>query len=49
VPRPDYWRGYRLAPVEIEFWRDRASRLHERIQFTRSGPESTWDKQLLYP
>jgi pyridoxamine 5'-phosphate oxidase len=49
VPRPDHWRGYRLAPVEIEFWRDRASRLHERIQFTRSGPESTWDKQLLYP
>jgi pyridoxamine 5'-phosphate oxidase len=49
VPRPDYWRGYRLAPVEIEFWRDRASRLHERIQFRRAGPESAWDKRLLYP
>jgi pyridoxamine 5'-phosphate oxidase len=49
VPRPDYWRGYRLEPIEIEFWRDRPSRLHERIRFTRSGPGSVWDKRLLYP
>ena len=49
VPRPDYWRGYRLSPVEIEFWRDRPSRLHERISFTRSTPESRWGKRLLYP
>jgi pyridoxamine 5'-phosphate oxidase len=49
VPRPDYWRGYRLAPVEIEFWRDRPSRLHERVRFTRIRPESSWDKRLLYP
>lgn len=49
VPRPDYWRGYRLEPVEIEFWRDRPSRLHERISFTRSTPESGWVKRLLYP
>ena len=49
VPRPDYWRGYRLEPVEIEFWRDRPSRLHERIRFTRSGPKSAWEKPLLYP
>jgi pyridoxamine 5'-phosphate oxidase len=49
VPRPDYWRGYRLAPVEIEFWRDRPSRLHERIRFTRSDVASAWDKRLLYP
>jgi pyridoxamine 5'-phosphate oxidase len=49
VPRPDYWRGYRLTPIEIEFWRDRPSRLHERIRFTRSRPESAWEKRLLYP
>jgi pyridoxamine 5'-phosphate oxidase len=49
VPRPEYWRGYRLTPVEIEFWRDRHSRLHERIMFTRSTPESAWTRRLLYP
>jgi pyridoxamine 5'-phosphate oxidase len=49
VPRPEYWRGYRLEPVEIEFWRDRPSRLHERIMFTRSGLGSIWEKRLLYP
>jgi pyridoxamine 5'-phosphate oxidase len=49
VPRPEYWRGYRLAPVEIEFWRDRPSRLHERIKFSRPTPEATWERRLLYP
>jgi len=49
VPRPDHWRGYRLAPVEIEFWRDRPSRLHERLQFRRPNPESAWEKRLLFP
>jgi pyridoxamine 5'-phosphate oxidase len=49
VPRPEYWRGYRLTPVEIEFWRDRPSRLHERIMFTRSTPTSAWGRRLLYP
>jgi pyridoxamine 5'-phosphate oxidase len=49
VPRPDHWRGYRLTPVEIEFWRDRPSRLHERLQFKRHTPESPWEKRLLYP
>jgi pyridoxamine 5'-phosphate oxidase len=49
VPRPDHWRGYRLEPVEIEFWRDRPSRLHDRVMFKRARPESTWEKRLLYP
>jgi len=49
VPRPDYWRGYRLTPVEIEFWRDRPSRLHDRVMFSRATPEGPWEKRLLYP
>jgi pyridoxamine 5'-phosphate oxidase len=49
VPRPGYWRGYRLAPVEIEFWRDRPSRLHERLLFKRANPDSRWERGLLYP
>lgn len=49
VPRPDYWRGYRLAPLAIEFWRDRPFRLHDRLLFTRDAPGGPWSKQRLYP
>jgi pyridoxamine 5'-phosphate oxidase len=49
IPRPECWRGYRLAPVEIEFWRDRPSRLHDRVLFKRSTTESPWEKRRLYP
>jgi pyridoxamine 5'-phosphate oxidase len=49
VPRPDYWRGWRLVPLAIEFWRDRPFRLHDRLVFTREGPQSPWAKQRLYP
>jgi pyridoxamine 5'-phosphate oxidase len=47
IPRPDYWSGFRLMPVEIEFWRDREFRLHDRIQFRRAG--DGWQKTRLYP
>jgi pyridoxamine 5'-phosphate oxidase len=36
-------------PLEIEFWHDRPFRLHERVQFRRSGEASAWVKQRLYP
>jgi pyridoxamine 5'-phosphate oxidase len=49
VPRPDTWRGYRLNPTEIEFWRDRPSRLHDRLAFKRPTPDGPWEKRLLYP
>jgi pyridoxamine 5'-phosphate oxidase len=49
VPRPAHWRGWRLVPLSIEFWRDRPFRLHDRLQFTRETPSAVWSKQRLYP
>ena len=49
VPRPPHWTGFRIRPVEIEFWHDRPFRLHDRIVFRRSTPEGDWQKTRLYP
>ncbi len=47
IPRPPWWSGFRIRPVQIEFWADRPFRLHDRIRFTKAG--DGWDKARLYP
>lgn len=49
VPRPDYWSGYSLLPLEIEFWHDRPFRLHERLVFRRKGLNDVWITTKLFP
>tara|TARA_B100000131_G_C18015569_1_gene572321 strand:- start:466 stop:1095 length:630 start_codon:yes stop_codon:yes gene_type:complete len=47
VPRPPYWSGWRLIPVQIEFWLDGEGRIHERLNYVQRNNE--WKKELLYP
>jgi pyridoxamine 5'-phosphate oxidase len=49
VPRPSYWSGFRVTPLEIEFWRDRPFRLHDRLVYRRDTPQSPWATERLYP
>jgi pyridoxamine 5'-phosphate oxidase len=50
VARPLHWSGFRIRPLEIEFWKDGAFRLHDRVRFTRSRTDGTdWSRQRLYP
>lgn len=48
-PRPSFWGGFRLRPVEIEFWADGAFRLHDRFCWTRKTPLESWGVQRLNP
>ncbi len=48
-PRPPFWGGYRLEPVEIEFWADGAFRLHDRFRWQRDHSGSPWQIQRLNP
>ena len=47
--RPPFWGGYRITPVEIEFWADGAYRLHDRFRWTRSGAGAAWEVVRLSP
>lgn len=49
IPRPDHWSGFRLEPLQIEFWHDRPFRLHDRIVFSRTNVTDDWGKDRLYP
>ena len=47
VPRPSHWSGWRLMPIEIEFWLDGEGRIHERLNYVKK--DNSWNKNLLYP
>jgi pyridoxamine 5'-phosphate oxidase len=47
--RPPFWGGFRIDPVEIEFWADGAFRLHDRFRWTRKSAKDAWDVQRLNP
>ena len=49
IPRPEFWGGYRIVPLRIEFWKGRSNRLHDRIVFTRASADSEWTIQRLQP
>lgn len=48
-PRPPFWGGFRLAPVEMEFWMDGKNRLHDRFRWRRDDPSGPWHVKRLFP
>ena len=48
-PRPPFWGGFRIRPLEIEFWADGAFRLHDRFRWRRDTPDASWDIHRLNP
>ena len=49
IPRPPHWSGFRVTPLEIEFWHDRPFRLHDRAVFRRAAQNEAWQRSRLYP
>jgi pyridoxamine 5'-phosphate oxidase len=47
VPRPHSWGGYLLAPSRFEFWQGRPNRMHDRLEYLRSG--NAWRTTRLQP
>ena len=49
VSRPAHWSGFRIVPLELEFWQDGAFRLHDRVRFSRARQDAVWTRTRLYP
>ena len=47
--RPPFWGGYRIEPLEIEFWADGAYRLHDRFRWYRSQLKGEWNVDRINP
>jgi pyridoxamine 5'-phosphate oxidase len=48
ISRPEHWGGYRIIPIETEFWQGRPSRLHDRIKYIKNQ-NGFWDRKRLAP
>jgi len=48
-PRPPFWGGFKITPVEIEFWADGDFRLHDRFVWRRAAEDAPWDVTRLNP
>lgn len=48
-PRPPFWGGFRIRPLEIEFWADGAFRLHDRFRWSRGNLADAWNVERLSP
>jgi len=48
-PRPPFWGGFRIRPLEIEFWADGAFRLHDRFRWSRANLADGWNVERLSP
>lgn len=48
-PRPPFWGGYRITPLEVEFWADGQFRLHDRFRWTRESADAAWVTHRLNP
>ena len=48
-PKPDFWGGFRIKPIEIEFWNDGAYRVHDRFLWKRESVNAPWTINRLSP
>jgi len=47
IPYPEFWGGYLIKPISIEFWQGRSSRMHDRILYKKNS--KNWELCKLYP